>query len=169
MSLLTDTIRARAAQQALALAKAACNSRTLRDALKIVLTPTGFRLEVPHYWAKFFHDGRGAFGPGGGGKKLLVYYKNPAEDPRIQGGHPVQPARRLTKEEFYRDWGRRKLVVVPPGDTVGPQEGQPFLGKELNRRLDPLLRSGTKVILQKMTRDALGANFRVKITTTFGR
>lgn len=166
MSILTDTLRARVAQQALELARAACNSETLRAALRITLTPTGFRLSVPHYWAKWFHDGRGAMMAAPG--KRLVYYKNPAEDPRIQGGHPVELAqlRKLTKEEFYRDWGRRKLIVT---DSVGPAEGQPFMGAELTARVQPLLRSGSKIILQKLTRDALGANFRVKITTTFGR
>lgn len=165
MSILTDTLRARVAQQALETARLLCTSDTLREALRITLTPTGFRLSVPHYWAKFFHDGRGAMVAAPG--KRLVYYKNPEEDPRIAGGHPVTLAqrRKLTKQEFYRDWGRGKLIVV---DNVGPADGNPFLGEPLTQRVMPQLRSGSRLILQKLTRDALGANFRVKITTSIG-
>jgi hypothetical protein len=166
VTILTDTIRARAAQQALDQARQLCKSNTLRAALRISLTPTGFRLSVPHYWAQWFHDGRGPIHARAGHK--LVYYKNPAEDPRIQGGHPVRlsQVRKLTRAEFYRDLSAGRLIVT---DSVGPADGQPFLGKELTERLEPQLRSGTKVILQKLTRDALGANFRVKITTNLGR
>jgi hypothetical protein len=164
VSLATDFIRARVAQQALDLARNACESRTLRQSLRVTLTPTGFRLSVPHYWAKWFHDGRGAMTARAGHK--LVYYKNPANDPRIQGGHPVTLSQRikLTKFEFYRDWSAGLLVVV---DDVGPAEGKPFMGEELTRKLEPLLRTGTKAILQKLTREELGANFRVKVTSTF--
>lgn len=165
MSLATDLIRAKVAQRALDLAKAACESHTLREALRIILTPTGFRLEVPHYWAKWFHDGRGPIEAAAG--KRLVYYKNPAQDPRIEGGHPVtlNQVRKLTKHEFYRDLHAGLLVVA---ERVGPAEGHPFLGEELTQAVLPTLRSGTKATLQKLTRDALGANFRVRVTTTLG-
>ena len=49
------------------------------------------KLHVPHYWALYIHDGRGPAPGGGAGDKILVWFKDPANDPRYPGGiYPVR-------------------------------------------------------------------------------
>jgi hypothetical protein len=109
-------------------AKAYCKSRTLKKAMYAPITHEGKTISkgmirVPHYWAKYFHDGRNAVqkfpkGP------MLIYYKDPSQDPRIQPNYPVYKSdvRKLTKEQFLRDREAGKLIVVPAvGPTAQPQ------------------------------------------------
>jgi hypothetical protein len=111
-------------------AKAYCKSRTLKAAMTDeVLNETPVlsqgRLRVPHYWAKYFHDGRNAVkkfpkGP------MLIYYKDPSQDPRIQPDYPVYRSdiRKLSDTEFAEARAADKLIVVP---AVGPtKKKNPF-------------------------------------------
>ena len=65
--------------------------RVLQRALRAVLiSDLRLEMQIPHYWAVYVHDGRGApFGPESG--TFLIWYKNPRQDPRLQGG--VTPER----------------------------------------------------------------------------
>lgn len=110
-------------------------SKTLRAALHLVLDESELRaaLFIPHYWAIYYHDGRGAISPVNARK--LVFFDDPRDDPRIQAGYPERSSqiRRLTKRQYERGLeinrerfakGERPFMFVV--DRVGPQGGQPF-------------------------------------------
>lgn len=162
MSQIVDKIVEGSAETIANLARAACTSRTLRQALKVERTPTGFTLVVPHYWAQFFHDGRGPVNARPGHK--LVFYKNPADDPRISGGYPVRlsDVRRLTKAEFYRDWRAGKLIVA---DRVGPAGPNEFMGDALTTRAAQIVAQVSADAATQAVRDALGPLFKATVST----
>lgn len=99
------------------LASSAIQSETLRRAL--VFERISFRwgrLVVPHYWAIYQHDGRGRVTPVRA--KMLVYYADPNDDPRLSGGYPVRlsDVRRLTGAEFEEGLEKnRELYAANPG------------------------------------------------------
>jgi hypothetical protein len=101
-------------------------SKTLRNA--VVFIPDnrgGGRLYIPHYWAEYYHDGREGFGVDD--NEWLVYFADPADDPRIAGGYPVREddVNTLTKEQWEE--GLEKNAERDPDDpymivvrSVGP-------------------------------------------------
>lgn len=113
-------------------------SSTLREAVELVLEPqlgdvTEARLFIPHYWAVYYHDGRSGFEASPG--HFLVYFADPEDDPRLDGGYPVRETdvRRLTREEFFdglernreeAEAGRGPFMFVVR--SVGPSSGHPF-------------------------------------------
>lgn len=117
------------------------DSATLRDALTVIIEKTGqgaytSRLFIPHYWAVYYHDGRGAFGPKD--NAVLVFFADPKDDPRIQGGYPerANDIRKLSRAEY--EFGLRKnREAYDRGDppymivtkSVGPAGAHPFFTK----------------------------------------
>lgn len=89
-------------------------SRTLAHFLKaeLVAEQPGIvlsALTVPHYWAHIVHRGRGPSRPSAA--SVLVWFRNPADDPRYPGGRYPQrlsEVRRLTKDEwdYWREQNR---------------------------------------------------------------
>jgi hypothetical protein len=116
-------------------------SITLRDALELIVDAEEGKAElfIPHYWAEYYHDGRGSIWPGLR-VKHLVYFNDPKDDPRIAGGYPVRMRDivRLTKKQWEDGLAinaeRRRagdlpyMIVIPTKnkDHVGPQEGTHF-------------------------------------------
>lgn len=163
MSKVSDKIVDACAVRIAEIARAACQSKTLRAAIRVVPQEDGFVLNVPHYWAVFYHDGRGPVVAAPG--KKLVYYKNPADDPRIAGGYPVRlsQVRRLSKAEFYRDLRAGKLVVV---DSVGPAPPHEFMGDALTAKADPIVAQASDQACSQAVREALGDLFNATVNTT---
>ncbi len=116
------------ARRAAAIVRPLIPSRTLRRALRIsqpqeitktkeesaldalfsgprpsTVSRLSVHLTIAHYWALYVHDGRAGFGPLRA--QVLVWFRNPRDDPRHKGttDYPVRAAdiRRLTREEFY--------------------------------------------------------------------
>ena len=122
----------------LRLVKKSIGSKTLRAAIRLVINESEERADlfIPHYWAIYYHDGRGAFGPDTARK--LVFFDDPNDDPRIKGGRPVRESdvRRLTKDQ-YREGLRRNQERASRGgrpfmyvvDSVGPSRPRPFFDK----------------------------------------
>jgi hypothetical protein len=162
VSEVVDKIVAATAETIADLARAACTSRTLRQALRVIRTDEGFTLNVPHYWAQWFHDGRGVVTARPGHK--LVFYKNPAEDPRIAGGYPVRlsDVRKLSREEFYRDLRAGKLIVA---ERVGPAGPNEFMGDALTARAGQIVAQASADACQQAVRDALGPLFKASVET----
>lgn len=78
-------------------------SESLRRALRISTLGRGkVSVSVPHYWAPFYHDGRGQAPKTPKAGKFMVWFKDPGDDPRWGPGLPVfrHEVRRLTREEF---------------------------------------------------------------------
>jgi hypothetical protein len=80
--------------------------------------PGHTKLYIPHYWARFVHDGRGPIPgpPRGGDAAFYVWYKDRRQDPRLagSGGYPKRKYQvsKLSREEFIRDKKAGKLVFV---------------------------------------------------------
>lgn len=93
-------------------------SETLRNSIEIHLRiDAGLvttSLEWPHYWAVYYHDGRGPLRPVNG--KYLVYFLDPEDDPRFDQGYPVRASEikrlELTPEEFKDAIASGKMIVT---------------------------------------------------------
>lgn len=138
-------------QRELALVRKSIGSSTLRAALRLIINESEMRgdLFIPHYWAIWYHDGRGPVQPKTARK--LVFFDDPANDPRLKGGRPVRESqvKRLTKEQYQE--GLRRNRLRPPGsrpfmyvvDSVGPAAPRPFfdrLSQGAAQRADAIVR-----------------------------
>lgn len=115
MKPLIDRIMELALRRGKEKARAFCRSETLKRSFQTAWSAVangavGY-ISVPHYWAKYLHDGRKAIRKPDG---ILVWYKNPADDPRIQPSRPVYRSdnKKLTKQQFVDDYRAGKLIVA---------------------------------------------------------
>ncbi len=137
-------------ERELALVKKSIGSKTLRAAITLIINESEERgaLFIPHYWAIWYHDGRGSVSPVSARK--LVFFDDPKDDPRIRNGRPVRESqvRRLTKKQY--DEGLRRNRLRPKGarpfmyvvDSVGPAAPRPFftkLAEGAERRAAPIV------------------------------
>lgn len=152
-------------EQELRVVRKTVGSKTLRAAMTLIIEESEERgsLFVPHYWAVWYHDGRGSVSPVTARK--LVFFDDPRNDPRIKGGRPVRESdvKRLTAEQ-YRE-GLRRNALRPPGsrpfmyvvDSVGPSRPRPFfdqLSVGAAKRADPIvLREFERELLRWVDRD----------------
>lgn len=78
----------------------------LRESLTLRRTsPETIQLYIPEYWAIYVHDGRRTIDRDLRGNGILVFFRNPNDDPRLRNGkYPERLAdlRRLTRAEFLR-------------------------------------------------------------------
>jgi len=125
-------------------------SKTLRAALRLVVNANQERADlfIPHYWAVYYHDGRGAVSPVSAQK--LVFFANPNDDPRGRTPEREAQVRRLTKAQYHeglrinrerRAAGREPFMFVV--DSVGPAAPHPFfdrLEKGAAKRADGVVR-----------------------------
>lgn len=106
-------------------ARSKIKSETLRHELFVKLFPQTNEVVVgvPHYWAIYYHDGRGPVRAKPG--HFLVYFKDPADDPRIKAGYPVRASDiiHLTRDQFLEALAQNKLIVTR---SVGPAAPHPF-------------------------------------------
>jgi hypothetical protein len=114
-------------------------SQTLRGSIftQVDSRTTAF-VEIPEYWAAYLHDGRGAFGPSVA--KVLVYFGNPKNDPRLVNG--VSPQRlsqvrplSIGQFKFWLNRNRQARAVgaLPPmiiRKRVGPMRGSFFFDND---------------------------------------
>jgi len=106
-------------------------SRTLKDALRVTFEGGRWWIGVPHYWAVFYHDGRGpvrSSRPGG----FLVWYKNPKDDPRHGGDFPVRKSQirslrqsGISLERLRADIESGRAVIA----RTSPRSGESVAGK----------------------------------------
>lgn len=119
----------------LAKAKTLIGSKTLREAIRLIVDANEGRavLFIPHYWAEYYHDGRAGFGPVTA--RVLVFYNDPHDDPRLAGGYPVRATDivRLTRDDYEAGLAENK-IRRDAGDvpfmfvlkSVGPAGAHPF-------------------------------------------
>lgn len=150
----------------LRLVRKSIGSKTLRAAIRLIVDESKERADlfIPHYWAVYYHDGRGAFGPDRARK--LVFFDDPKDDPRIKGGRPVRESdvQRLTKDQ-YREGLRRNQERAARGgrpfmyvvDSVGPSAPRPFFSKleqgAAKRADDVVLRTFERELLASLDTD----------------
>lgn len=132
---LFQAILDRLGHQEIAKAKSLIGSKTLRDAIQLIVTANEGRavLFIPHYWAEYYHDGRDGFGPVSA--RVLVFYNDPLDDPRLVGGYPVRATDivRLTRDDYEagldenkrrKDAGAEPFMFVLK--SVGRAAAHPF-------------------------------------------
>lgn len=84
-------------------------------------------VEIPHYWAVYYHDGHGPVRARPG--KYIVYFKKGKKhlDPRMQVGtwYPVRSyqEKKLSKAQFFAALKRGDIVVTKKS---GPAKGKHF-------------------------------------------
>lgn len=108
----------------------------ISESLVVIADAVEARLFTPYYWAEYAHDGRGPIRAKPG--RLLVWFKDPDEDPRLRGGGPfrARDRRHLTKSQFRAAVRARQVIVAR---AVGPAEGVAFFEDnqiEIGRRAD---------------------------------
>lgn len=126
------------AQLALRKVKSLIQSKTLRDALEITRKDGHTFVGLPHYWAVYYHDGRGPARAGSGegfGSSVLVWFPNPTDDPRHRGDYPIRASdiRRLSRDEFLQglEENKRRREAADGGSfepfmvvsTISPRSG----------------------------------------------
>jgi hypothetical protein len=125
-------------ERELRLVRKSVGSKTLRAAMRLIINESEERADlfVPHYWAIYYHDGRGSVHPVNARK--LVFFDDPSDDPRIKGGRPVRESdvKRLTKEQYREGLRRNRERAMRGGrpfmyvvDSVGPSRPRPFFDK----------------------------------------
>ena len=140
-------------ERELRVVRKAIGSRTLRAAIRLIVNESEERADlfIPHYWAIYYHDGRGSVSPVSARK--LVFFDNKNDDPRLRGGkYPVRESqvKRLTKRQYEdglrENQNRARLGLRPfmyVVDSVGPSSPRPFF-TQLERgaadRADPVVR-----------------------------
>lgn len=89
--------------------------------------PLRGRLNVPYYWAEWYHNGRSAINLNGSDKGPMVYFRDPKKDPRIKGGYPVSASDvkplRLSSSQYWRLRDSGELIATM---RVGPTRPHPF-------------------------------------------
>lgn len=99
-------------------------------------------VRLPHYWATAYHEGRGPVRARPG--RWLVYWRDPARDPRLSDGRPPlkrSDRRRLTREEWIRAVKDPGVVITK---SVGPWKGNPFIRRGVHTLADGFWLSATK-------------------------
>lgn len=141
-------------------------SKTLARGLTVRKDGPGkYVITVPHYWAIMVHNGRRPFSK----QQLMVWYKNPSQDPRTRGGYPVRvrDRRRLTKAQFQSALRAGRLVLTRRITKATP--AKPFLSNEPGGGMagfkDDANRIGAKEV-RKLVKQSLGDDLRIKEKTT---
>jgi hypothetical protein len=111
-------------------------SRTLRASLRVERQRGRWFIGVPHYWAVYYHDGRGTSTPRG---TWLVWYPNPLDDPRHRGRYPVRATQLRSLRDIGYSWedvmrdvrsGRAVIAKASPRSGGGVR-GNPFFVRGL--------------------------------------
>lgn len=120
-------------------------SRTLRDALRVVREGNRWFVGVPHYWAVYYHDGRKA-ARSVREDGFLVWYKNPQDDPRHNGTFPVRASQLRTLQQAGISLERLRADLESGRAVIArssPRSGAPVAGKPFFvRGLRGFFRSG---------------------------
>lgn len=149
-------------------ARNAARSDTIGESLFVNRLSVGeVAVESPYYWARWYHDGRGAIRARPGHK--LVYFRTIEQDPRIRGRrYPKRPEDvvRLTRAQFYsmlRDPGSGMIVR----DSVGPAAGDPFFDR-IGRVFPVRAARESQAAFSSFVKDFLGPEILdAKVTTRF--
>lgn len=159
---LYQDILDRIGQEELSRVEGLIGSKTLREALQLLVDANEGQavLYIPHYWAEYYHDGRGVVSPVD--NRFIVFFANPADDPRLAGGYPVRATDIVTLSK--EDWedglainAERRASGGPPYMIVvaraGPAGAHPFfeeLANGASERATPLVLESFDVFMQDL-------------------
>ncbi len=150
-----DRVTRRLAEAAYRIAYPQIPSRTLREAMVVVKIKVGnsgaaYGLYIPHYWAQYLHYGRGTVRPRRG--KTLVWFKDPRNDPRYNGGYPVRLAD-IKKHSLSKENLKTKRSEMIFAKSAKPIRGKFFFS---NRRgMKNFVKVvAPRIILEELAREA---------------
>lgn len=137
----------------------------LKRSIRFIVTGDGVTIYSLYYWARFVNDGRGKIEAPAG--KVLVFFKDPEDDPRIATDYPRKPESvkrlRLSKARFRALRKSGDLIVTR---SVGPASALNFLAPGIQKTRQEargvfrdLIRGETRKLIRR------GTN---KITVRFG-
>lgn len=133
LEIMSEEALTQARSNLLVLAEDSRQARALRNDLRIEVVNVSevnseARLVVDFYWALYYHDGRGPIRARAG--KFLVFFRDPDDDPRINGAARLYPRRassirrlNLSKGEFNRLLRSGRLIATK---RVGSAKAHPF-------------------------------------------
>lgn len=107
-------------------------SKTIRNSMKHEVSSDGKRIQfhTPYYWAGWYFDGTGRKTPKN--SRYLIFFRDPKDDPRIEGGYPKTKAevRKLTREEFayWAGMNRQAERAGRPWPMIVTKQSGPFKG-----------------------------------------
>jgi len=126
-------------------------------------------LNVPFYWSKAYHDGRDAIHLKD--DRVMIYYKDPKDDPRLNTSFPNYPIRRSDRRRLLRstisaDQKAGKLIVTK---KVGSTTGHPFFSDSggmagFDKELDRVASKECDIYVAKQLQAAGLLNKKVSVT-----
>lgn len=133
----------------------------LRDSIRFIVNRDRVIIYSYYYWARFVNDGRGPVRADD--DKVLVFYEDPQDDPRIKRGYPRKPeqVKRLTKRQL-RSGIERGLIIV--AQEVGPAEGLGFIEDGIRKTRDEVAGSALKQIRGDVRRLISRGNNKITVT-----
>lgn len=83
----------------------------LQHSFRFLANSRSVRIWSIYYWTRFVNDGHPAVSFSKESRRQMIFYKDPADDPRISSDYPKSRAtrRKLTSAELERD---RDLLIV---------------------------------------------------------
>lgn len=114
----TAQILARAVRDAIAAAAPVRQFGRLKDSFRYIANSRRVVIYSIYYWTRFFNDGRKAIdGP------LMIFFRDPDDDPRIQDDYPQKRAtrRRLTKQELRTARENDEVIVTRSVASASPE------------------------------------------------
>lgn len=149
-------------------------SRTLREALAVEQTRRRTTIRIPHYWAIFYHDGRGPAFPK---NRFLVWFKDPRLDPRLPGRHPVtrdevRPLREVLPDLEWEDivqLAADGLVVIAPVSPFDATivEGDPFFTRAAMGYPDPSMELSIEARISRIVNVFTGPKEKDRVVLRF--
>jgi len=98
----------------------------LEDSFRFLANSKSVRIWSIYYWTRFVNDGRSAISFSPDSRRQMVFYRDPADDPRLARDYPKTQSgrRKLTAAEFRRDREAGLLIVTR---SVAATQGKHFI------------------------------------------
>lgn len=131
----------------------------LRKSIRYIVNRDKLIIYSIYYWARWVNDGRGPVTAPPG--KVLLFYEDPRDDPRIRSDYPRKPekVKNLTKRQVQKGFEEEKLIAA---EAVGSAPALRFLEDGI-RKTRAELPGKLKELIQKDVRKLLRRS-RNKIT-----
>lgn len=149
-----------------ALSRERCPSKTLQRAMEVLVPERGEGgVFLPHYWAPFYHNGRGPSpGPRADDRAQVVFFKDKNLDPRTDGGsnYPVRlsDVKHLSKRQFQEARRKGDILFIRtklvPASASRPHpffvEAAPLLEEHAGNIVIPLVDEYVRSLLPSETK-----------------
>lgn len=125
----------------------------LAQSFRFLVTSKSARIYSTYYWTRFVNDGRKAINLTDG--RVMMYFKDPTKDPRIQDDYPRTRSgrRKLTKLELREAKKLDEIIVTRSVGPVAPtkfiEQGVRDARQNVPRELRALVIGETRKLLRR--------------------